>query len=86
MTYEDMHYGLVVDHTPPPRQLTCAASGGASMLVAVTKSECQDDLEDDMDGETYAIMTGNDVMRTFFWTQRTVLYSIYARSRTHRRY
>ncbi|KAI2492680.1 hypothetical protein MHU86_21865 [Fragilaria crotonensis] len=61
MTYEDMQYGLVVDHTPPPRQLTCAASGAASIVVALTKSECPDDLEDDMDGETYAMGTGDDV-------------------------
>jgi chromosome segregation ATPase len=60
MTYEDMQYGLVVDHTPPPRQLTCAASGAASIAVALTKSECPDDLEDDMDGETYAMGTGDD--------------------------
>ena len=60
MTYEDMQYGPVVDHTPPPRPLSWSASGAASVVVAATKSECPDDLEDDMDGETYAMGTGDD--------------------------
>jgi chromosome segregation ATPase len=61
MTYEDMQYGPVVDHTPPPGALSYSAAAGASMIVAATKSECPDDFEeDDMDGETYAMGTGDD--------------------------
>jgi chromosome segregation ATPase len=60
MTHEEMQYGLVVDHTPDPRPPQWQATAAASVIVAATKSECPDDLEDDMDGETYAMGTGDD--------------------------
>jgi chromosome segregation ATPase len=60
MTYEDTQYGPVVDVTPPPRPNSWVAAGAGSIMVAATKSECPDDLEDEMDGETYAMGTGYD--------------------------
>jgi len=59
LTYEEVQYGPVVDHTPPPDP-SWQASAAASVIVAATKSECPDDFEDDIDGETYAMGTGDD--------------------------
>lgn len=59
LTYEEVQYGPVVDHTPPPDP-SWQASAAASIIVAATKSECPDDFEDDIDGETCAMGTTDD--------------------------
>jgi len=59
LTYEDLQYGPVVDHTPHPDP-SWQASAAASIIVAATKSECPDDFEDDIDGETCAMGTTDD--------------------------
>jgi len=70
MTYDDVQFGPVVDHTPNPHTTFMSPQAEASIMAAATKSECSDDLDDDDDtlnakvggeeDEAYAMGTTGD--------------------------